>query len=127
MVANLLADAYRLGVLGFGILGPIEVIDDGASLQLGGPRQRSTLALLLLNANRVVSIDQLADALYAGRPPVTAVTQVHRQVSELRKVLGSKAIRTQASGYVINVPRDQLDLFRFEGLVVGWGRSDVTI
>ena len=56
-----------------------------ASLQLGGPRQRSTLALLLLNANRVVSIDQLADALYAGRPPVTAVTQVHRQVSELRK------------------------------------------
>lgn len=104
-------------MLRFGILGPIEVVDDEGPLQLGGPRRRSTLALLLLNANRIVSIDRLADALYAGRPPVTAVTQVHRQVSELRKVLGSEAIRTQASGYVINVPRDQLDLARFEGLV----------
>ena len=119
MVANPLADAYRLGVLRFGILGPIEVVHDGGLLQLGGPRQRSTLALLLLNANRVVSIDQLADALYAGRPPATAVTQVHRQVSELRKVLGSEAIRTQGSGYVINVPRGQLDLSRFEELVSG--------
>ena len=96
MVANPLGDAYRLGVLGFGILGPIEALYDGTPLQLGGPRRRSTLALLLLNANRVLSIDQLADALFAGRPPVTAVTQVHRQVPELRKVLGSKAIRTQA-------------------------------
>jgi DNA-binding SARP family transcriptional activator len=117
VVANLLADAYRLGVLRFGILGPVEVVADDGPLHLGGPRQRSTLALLLLNANRVVSIDQLADALYAGRPPVTAVTQVHRQVSELRKVLGSEAIRTQGSGYVINISRDQLDLSRFEGLV----------
>jgi DNA-binding SARP family transcriptional activator len=130
VVANLLADAYRLGVLGFGILGPIEAVYDGARLQLGGPRRRSTLALLLLNANRVVSIDLLADALYAGRPPVTAVTQVHRQVSELRKVLGSEAIRTQASGYVINVARGQLDLFRFEQLVSdaaeAMSRSDAT-
>jgi DNA-binding SARP family transcriptional activator len=130
VVANPLADAYRLGVLGFGILGPIEAVYDAAPLQLGGPRQRSTLALLLLNANRVVSIDQLADALYAGRPPVTAVTQVHRQVSELRKVLGSEAIRTQDSGYVINVPRGQLDLFRFEQLVSdaaqAMSRSDAT-
>jgi DNA-binding SARP family transcriptional activator len=130
VVANPLADAYRLGVLGFGILGPIEAVFDGAPLQLGGPRRRSTLALLLLNANRVVSIDLLADALYAGRPPVTAVTQVHRQVSELRKVLGSEAIRTQDSGYVINVPRGQLDLFRFEQLVSdaaeAMSRSDAT-
>jgi DNA-binding SARP family transcriptional activator len=117
VVANPLADAYLLGVLRFGILGPIEVVQDGGLLQLGGPRQRSTLALLLLNANRVVSIDQLADALYAGRPPATAVTQVHRQISELRKVLGSEAIRTQSSGYVINVQRGQLDLSRFEELV----------
>ena len=104
-------------MLRFGILGPIEVVADDGPLQLGGPRQRSALALLLLNANRIVSIDQLADALYAGRPPVTAVTQVHRQISELRKVLGSEAIRTQGSGYVVHVSREQLDLARFEGLV----------
>ena len=103
-------------MLRFGILGPIEVVADDGPLQLGGPRQRSTLALLLLNANRVVSIDELADALYAGRPPVTAVTQVHKQIAELRRVLGSEAIRTQGSGYVINVARNQFDLARFEGL-----------
>jgi DNA-binding SARP family transcriptional activator len=115
-------------VLRFGILGPIEVVIDDRRLQLGGPRRRSTLALLLLNANRVVSIDELADALYAGRPPVTAVTQVHKQIAELRRVLGPEAIHTQGSGYVINVARNQFDLARFEGLtaaaVEAMSRSD---
>ncbi|HET7760085.1 MAG TPA: AfsR/SARP family transcriptional regulator [Gaiellaceae bacterium] len=104
-------------MLQFGVLGPIEVVATGGPLQLGGPRQRSTLALLLLNMNRVVSIDELADALYAGRPPVTAVTQVHKQIAELRRVLGSEAIRTQGSGYVINIARKQIDLARFEELL----------
>lgn len=117
MVANLLADTYLLGVLRFGILGPIEVAAADGPLPLGGPRQRSTLALLLLNANRVVSIDELADALYAGRPPVTAVTQVHKQIAELRRVLGPETIRTQGSGYVINIARNQFDLPRFERLL----------
>jgi DNA-binding SARP family transcriptional activator len=123
-----LPNDYRLGVLRFGILGPIEVVADDGPLRLGGPRQRSTLALLLLNTNRVVSIDELADALYAGRPPVTAVTQVHKQVAELRRVLGSEAIRTQGSGYVVNLARKQFDVARFEGLLadaaVAMSRSD---
>lgn len=104
-------------MLRFGILGPVEVVADDGPLQLGGPRQRATLALLLLNANHVVSIDGVADALYAGRPPVTAVTQVHKQISELRRVLGLDSIRTQGSGYVINLARKQFDLARFEGLM----------
>jgi len=83
-------------------------------MRLGAARQRATLALLLLNANSIVSIDRLADLLYAGRPPVTAVTQVHRQVSELRKVLGAAAIETQGSGYVMRVGPRELDLTRFE-------------
>lgn len=121
---------YRPLVLRFGILGPIEVVAGGDPVQLGGPRQRATLALLLLNANRVVSIDQLADALYAGRPPVTAVTQVHRQISELRKLLGADAIRTQSSGYVVNARQEQVDLARFESRVSdaaeARSRSDAT-
>ena len=70
------------------MLGPLEVVADGGPVRLGGPRQRSTLAILLLNANRVVPVERLADELYAGRPPVSAVTQVQRQVSELRRALG---------------------------------------
>jgi DNA-binding SARP family transcriptional activator len=41
-------------VLEFRILGPLEVAADGERVQLGGPRQRATLAILLLHANRVV-------------------------------------------------------------------------
>ena len=67
-------------MLEFRVLGPLEALEDGRPVQLGGPRQRATLAILLLNANRVVPVDRLADELYAGRPPVTAVTQVQRQV-----------------------------------------------
>ena len=105
-------------MLEFRILGPLEVVDEEGPVKLGGPKERATLALLLLAPNRVVSVEQLADALYSGAPPVTAVTQVQRQVSELRKALGSAAaIETRSPGYVVRVSAEQLDLSRFERLV----------
>ena len=80
------------------------------------------LAILLLEANRVVSIDRLADELYGGEPPVSAVTQVHRQISELRMLLeptraagvGGSVIETRPPGYRIHVAPDALDLQLFE-------------
>ena len=75
-------------MLEYRLLGPLEVAGDRV-VRLGGPKQRATLAPLLLNANRVVSVDRLADALYAGAAPVTALKQVQRQISDLRKALGS--------------------------------------
>jgi DNA-binding SARP family transcriptional activator len=48
----------------FRILGPLEVHMDDGPLRLGGTKQRSLLALLLLNANQVVSNDRLIDALW---------------------------------------------------------------
>ena len=99
-----LPNGYRPPVLEFRILGPLEVVGPDGPIQLGGPKQRATLAILLLNANRVVSIDRLADDLYAGRAPVTAATQVHRQISELRKLLGEEArLETRTPGYVLHV------------------------
>ena len=102
-------------VLEFRILGPLEAVDEAGPVRLGGPKQRATLAILLLNANRVVPVDRLADDLYRGAAPVTAVTQVQRQVSELRRLLGdASAIETRAPGYVLRVAPEQLDLHRFE-------------
>ena len=95
--------------LEFRILGPLEVHSPGAPIGLGGPRQRAVLAILLLNANRVVSIDRLADELYGGEPPATAVTQVQRQVSDLRKLLGP-VIETRPPGYLVRAGGDTLDL-----------------
>jgi DNA-binding SARP family transcriptional activator len=84
-------------------------------VRLGGTKQRATLAILLLHANRVVGVERLADDLYAGAPPVTAVTQVQRQVSELRKAIGAAAaIETSSPGYVLHVEPERLDLDRFE-------------
>jgi DNA-binding SARP family transcriptional activator len=101
-------------VLEFRILGPLEVLSDDRPIRLGGPKQRAALAILLLSANRVVSVERLADDLYAGAPPVTAVTQVQRQISELRKLLGAETIETRSPGYILRVEPERLDLDRFE-------------
>lgn len=101
----------------FRLLGPLEVVRGTEHVALGGLRRRSTLAILLLNACRVVSIDRLADDLYAGEPPASAVTQVHRQVSELRRLLPEAQLDTVAPGYVLRVEPRRVDLHRFEQLL----------
>jgi DNA-binding SARP family transcriptional activator len=111
-------------VLEFRMLGPLEVVGDDGPIRLGGPRQRATLAILLLSANRVVPVERLADELYAGRPPVSAVTQVQRQVSELRRALGSaEIIETRSPGYLLRLRDDALDLGRFERLTAEADRA----
>jgi DNA-binding SARP family transcriptional activator len=54
---------------------------------LGGPRQRAVLALLLVEANWVVSLDRLAEDIWGGRPPEGWVTTVQIYVSHLRQAL----------------------------------------
>src|SRR3954453_10034731 len=63
----------------FRILGPLEVLSDGRPLDLGGQKPRALLALLLLEANRVLPRDALIDALWDESPPETArkALQVH--------------------------------------------------
>jgi DNA-binding SARP family transcriptional activator len=103
-------------VLEFRLLGPLEVVRGQTTVPLGGPKQRATLAILLLDANRVVPVERLADDLYRGAAPVTAVTQVQRQISELRRLVDAAAIETRAPGYVLRLAPEQLDLHRFERL-----------
>jgi DNA-binding SARP family transcriptional activator len=111
-------------MLEFRILGPLEVVAGDGPIPLGGPKQRATLAILLLSANRVVSVERLADDLYSGAAPVTAVTQVQRQVSELRKALGPDCgVETRSPGYVIMLGPEQLDLDRFERRAEEAGRA----
>ena len=72
MAADTVADQTELA--DFGILGPLEVSRCGSVVPLGGPRQRAVLALLLLEANRVVSLDRLAEDVWGGDPPDGWVT-----------------------------------------------------
>jgi DNA-binding SARP family transcriptional activator len=103
-------------VLEFRILGPLEVAADDVPVPLGGPKQRATLAILLLRAGQVVSIERLADDLYAGAVPATALKQVQRQISDLRSLIGRETIETRSPGYVIRLEREQFDLATFEHL-----------
>jgi DNA-binding SARP family transcriptional activator/tetratricopeptide (TPR) repeat protein len=105
----------------FGVLGPVEIRDAGGrSLALGGPQQRSLLAVLLLNSNRVVSVDQLVVHLWGGRPPATARALVQGCVAELRRALRTASardrLRTEPPGYHLTTRPGELDLHRFEEL-----------
>jgi hypothetical protein len=102
----------------FRILGPLEVVDRGRIVPLGGPRQRALLPVLLTRANEVVSTDRLMDELWGERAPRTAANSMQYHVSQLRKALApSEPIVTREPGYLIQVGPDELDLFRFERLV----------
>jgi DNA-binding SARP family transcriptional activator len=102
----------------FRILGPLEVVDRGRPVALGGPKQRALLAALLMTPNRAVSIDRLIDVLWPARPPAAAANALQFHVSQLRKLLGDGGvIVTQEPGYLIRVDPDQLDLLTFERFV----------
>ena len=100
----------------FRILGPVEARDDGRVVRLGAGKQRAVLALLLLNANRVVASERMIELLWGERPPATAATALHGHISSLRKALGPDVIATRAPGYVLELGTGELDLERFERL-----------
>jgi len=101
----------------FRILGPLEVLSDGSSLPLGGPRQRALLSLLLLRANEPVSSERLLDELWGDDLPTSGPTALQNQVARLRKVIGADRIETRSNGYAIRVAPGELDLGRFSELV----------
>ena len=100
------------------LLGPLEARRDGTVLDLGPRKQRAVLALLLLNANRVVPTERLIDDLWGESPPETARSALQVYVAGLRKALGpdGAVLRTAAPGYVLDVPPGSLDLDRFKSL-----------
>lgn len=103
----------------FRILGPLSVSVVGQDCPIPPGRQHIVLGVLLLEANRVVSIDHLIDAVWDDDPPATARTQVQICVSRLRNRLieaGCEAIVTRAPGYLMPVRRGQLDAQRFAAL-----------
>jgi DNA-binding SARP family transcriptional activator len=108
----------------FRILGPLDVRDNGRTVTLGGPKQRALLAVLLVNANRPVSVDRLVDALWGEHPPPTAAATVHVYVSQLRKLLGRERLVTRRPGYALQVAPEEIDLARFERLVIRARRAE---
>jgi DNA-binding SARP family transcriptional activator len=110
----------------FRILGPVEVIHDGQAFAVGGPRARAVLAMLLLNANHVVSADWLAGELWPGLEPDRAAANLQVRLTELRRSLRSAGeadrLVTRPPGYVFAVTVNELDVLLFEQLAAA-GRA----
>src|SRR3954451_9909688 len=94
----------------FRYLGPLEVVLSGERVAaLGGPRQRSVLAVLLLLADRVVTTGMVEDKFWCGEPPDTAIAYVHNAVSRLRKALGPHVLETRPGGYVLYACAEEIN------------------
>ncbi|WP_326550663.1 AfsR/SARP family transcriptional regulator [Micromonospora sp. NBC_01813] len=106
--------------LRFSLLGPIRAFHGSAEIPLGSPQQRSTLAILLLRRRELATIDELVGAVWGEEPPRAAVSTVRTYVSRLRKLLaqrieaGPDPITSMAGGYLLRVPAESIDVWRFQ-------------
>jgi DNA-binding SARP family transcriptional activator len=104
----------------FRVLGTVEVADGGGPIPIRAGKQRILLATLLLNANRIVSTDELIERLWDDPPgDARGTTQTHLQ--RLRRTLGSgrgagPPIMTGPGGYLMEATARSLDLERFAAL-----------
>ena len=111
--------------LEYSVLGPVEAARDGVPVPIPGAKQRTLLAALLLEANRVVSAERLIARLWEQDPPAQARNALQNHIKRLRQVLigGSRPgsvpdpITTRPDGYLMTVPEQALDLSRFTALV----------
>ncbi|WEB41656.1 winged helix-turn-helix domain-containing protein [Streptomyces yunnanensis] len=108
----------------FSLLGPISVTSGSEELSLGPAKRRSVLALLLLQPNTTVPLEQLIDSLWEDEPPEHARTVVQGHVSRLRATLaagGAEAygieLATHGSAYLLRLPEELIDAHRFGELV----------
>ena len=120
----------------FLVLGPLAVEDGSGPLELGGRRQRSVLARLLVANGEVVSVDRLLDELWNGEPPPRAVGSLQAFVSNLRRTLEpdrpprspARRLVSSSPGYALRVGAakgalegDEVDAVTFERMA-GEGR-----
>ncbi|XVS67779.1 BTAD domain-containing putative transcriptional regulator [Actinosynnema sp. CA-299493] len=111
------------------MLGPVCAHGSGGAAALAGTRQRAVLGVLALHAGEVLSASRLVDVLWGEDPPRTALRTLHSHVARIRQALSAcgvpEALTTRNPGYVLDVPREEVDAHRFERLASA-GRSALT-
>jgi DNA-binding SARP family transcriptional activator len=117
----------------FRALGPVEAVVAGRLVDLGAPKQRALLALLVSRVGQPVAVDVMLEALWAGHPPPSAVTSLQAYVANLRRVLEpdraprtpATVLRTRAQSYLLDSRVVDVDVHRFgERATAGWQASD---
>jgi DNA-binding SARP family transcriptional activator/tetratricopeptide (TPR) repeat protein len=111
--------------LRFGVLGPVGAWRGGVELNLGPNQQRAILALLLIRANHLVSVDDLTELLWEGEPPASAVNVIHKHIGAIRRLLepdlaaraGGRWLTRHGTAYRLDLGADMSDLATFRRLV----------
>jgi DNA-binding SARP family transcriptional activator len=107
------------------VLGKVTATRQGVVLDLGGPRQRAVLSLLVLARGGMATSDELINSLWAESPPPSAVGALQAYVSHLRRRLEpgragrsrGGPIASEGSGYALRIPDDAVDAWQFERLL----------
>ena len=115
---------YKRLVLEVQLFGPLEVRDGDRVLDVRRRKQRALLAVLALRAGEAVSPDRLVEDIWGESPPKTARHALENYVSELRRTIGSDAIRTEPAGYVLAIGLEQVDALRLEHALDRAGQSN---
>lgn len=99
------------------MLGPLVVQTDEGPLRINGRRQATVLAMLVLNADRVVSVDTLVDSVWPETPPATARNQIAICVATLRKSFKQAGVSdlliTSPPGYLLAKGEHRIDVQEF--------------
>lgn len=112
----------------FSVLGPVTMTQHGSSFTPSAPKQRQLLALLLLNANQLVSVESCIEELWESRPPESARSTLQTYVLHLRRAFSrvpevgrhtsaKQILQTRGTGYRLMVEDGQLDLQIFDSRV----------
>jgi DNA-binding SARP family transcriptional activator len=108
------------------MLGPLEIVVDGAVRTPTTPKVRTVLALLLMDTNETVSTDTIIEELWGSAAPRSATGTIQTYIYQLRKVLhglsppGSDdqvGLVTKPAGYQLRVDPECIDIYEFESLV----------
>ena len=117
----------------FRALGPIEAVVGGRLVDLGAPKQRALLALLVSKVGQPVAVDMIVEELWAGSPPRSAIASLQAYVANLRRVLepdraprtAPAVLRTYERGYLLERRVVDVDVDRFsDRAVAGWQALD---
>ncbi|EMD27963.1 AfsR/SARP family transcriptional regulator [Amycolatopsis azurea] len=103
----------------FRVLGAVEAWAGGDPVDLGSPKQRLVLAVLLLEAGKPVPRDRIIDLLWPEEPPASARNTVQALVSRLRAVFrgaGGPEIVSEGTRYLLRVDPRRVDVHRFTEL-----------
>ncbi|MEV7324601.1 AfsR/SARP family transcriptional regulator [Streptomyces sp. NPDC093970] len=104
------------------VLGAVRALhDDGALVDLGGPRHREVLGRLVAAEGRMVTTETLVNDLWAD-PPARAVGALRTFVAALRRALEPdrpprdqpRMLVTEGPGYALRLPREDVDAHRFQ-------------